>query len=301
MQALLSLWPFQVVGERHHDPPQQLQDVQQPSADCPAVTSCPHTAEEPPLWLEVEGVLRQPVSSMAPAPVQHDSVQHDSACNMYGEAVILIPADEEDVGSTGHRLGSMSHAAGVSPEVGDAQPAIVIARPPVAAQSTPADTQDPCVSLQQVRNAVTAAACPEMVASTLEALPQQQSGCPAWATATHACELAGICTIVTSAAAAHIAPMQRSQLHVDHDSARVLHVSTSQGSSQSAASQSSEASMETLQLGLPAPTKARIRGVFPRDDSCHLAAASHGMHITFQASPLSSSLLIWQPCSVTHA
>ncbi|CAK0786885.1 hypothetical protein CVIRNUC_010099 [Coccomyxa viridis] len=202
---------------------------------------------------------------MGPACVQWDNVQQDSACDMYGESVVLIPADEDNVALTEGRLGSMSHAAGVSPEPIDAAPVFVAARPAVSAQDTPADSQGPCVSPQPVRSAVTAATEPDLVASAREALPQQRPGCLAWPTPAHACELAGVPIEVNPAAAADTAPMQGRQPHLDHDSAEILHGSTSQGRVQSARSQYCKTFIEAFQLSLPGVPRTRDVSYAVRD------------------------------------
>ena len=249
-------------------------------------------AENPFPWLELGEGPREPVSSMGLAPVQQDGVQLDSACNMYGESVVLIP-DEENVAPTQGKPGSVSHAASLSPELIDAQPVFVAARPSASAQDIPAGAQRPCMSPQPVRSAIAAAIYPELVASVPEALPQQEPGCLAWPPPAHACEPAGISIEATPAAAAmHTAPMQGRQPHLDHDSAKILHGSTSQVSVQYAQTQYSETSAEALQLGLPGVPRTRVRDAFLRDDSCHLGAASRGMHITFQVSPPSLDQLL---------
>lgn len=294
MPGFSDLWPFSLLNQPHHDPPQQPQHVQQPSAECSAVTSCLHPAEISFPWLNLGEGCRQAVTDMGPACVQWDIVQQDSACDMYGESVVLIPADEDNVALTEGRLGSMSHAAGVSPEPIDAAPVFVAARPAVSAQDTPADSQGPCVSPQPVRSAVTAATEPDLVASAREALPQQRPGCLAWPTPAHACELAGVPIEVNPAAAADTAPMQGRQPHLDHDSAEILHGSTSQGRVQSARSQYCKTFIEAFQLSLPGVPRTRVRDAFLRDNSCHQGAANHGMHITFQASPPSLNLLAWR-------
>ena len=305
MSGISSLWPFSLLSDRHHDPPRQLQDVQQPSAERSSVTGCPHIAETPFPWLELGEGLRHSVSSMGPAPVQLDGTQLDSACNMYGESIVLIPADEENVAPTEGQPGSVSHAASVSPELIDAQPVFVAARPSSSeesAQDIPAGAQGPCMSPQPFRSAITAATYPELVASMPEALPQQEPGCLAWPPSAHACEPAGISIEATPAAAAmHTAPMQGRQPHLDHDLAKILHGSTSQGSVQYVQTQFSETSAEAMQLGLPGVPRTRVRDAYLRDDSCHLGAASRGMHITFQVSPPSLDQLAWQLFSVTHA
>ena len=302
MSGISSLWPFPLLSKRHHDPPQQPQDVQQPSAECSSVTGCPHMAENPFPWLELGEGPRESVSSMVPAPVQLDGVQLDSACNMYGESIVLIPTDEENVAPTEGKPGRVSHAASVSPELIDAQPVFVAARPSSSARDIPAGAQGPCMSPQPVRSAITAATYPDLVASVPEALPQQEPGCLAWPPPAHACEPAGISIKATPAAAAvHTAAMQGRQPHLDHDSAKILHGSTSQGRVQSARSQYCKTVVEAFQLSLPGVPRTRVKDAFLRDDSCHMGAASRGMHITFQVSPPSRDQLAWQLFSVTHA
>ena len=159
------------------------------------------------------------------------------------------------------------------------------------------------MSPQPVKRAITAATDPDVVASVPEALPQQEPGSLAWPTPAHACKLAGMPIEVTPAAAVHRAPMQGRQPHLDHDSAKILHGSPSQGSFQSARTPFSKTAAEALQPDLPGAPRTRVRDAFERDDSCHLpaGAASRGMHITFQVSALSSDLLACEPNAVAHA
>ena len=271
MPAFSSLWPFPVLGERHHERLQQLQNGKQLSADLSAVISGPSMAETHFPRLEPSVGPRQSFSSTVPAPVQRDNVQLDSACNMYGESVVLISTDEEIVALSEGRPGSVSHAAGVSPKLIDA-------RPVFASQWSSFPLMKRLWRSQRADQ---------------EALPQQQPGCLAWPPPAHACELAGIHIEVTPAAAADTAPMQGRRLHLDHDSAEILHGSPSQGSFQSARSQYCKTSVEAFQLGLPGVPRTQVRDAFLRNNSCHLGAASRGMHITFQASPSSLDLLAW--------